>query len=366
VASRVVIGRSERTVLPARRRRFRRFGIVSGVVAAALAAGVAAMFAYDASKADVIAPGISVGGVDVGGLDAAAARTRLRRELWSRFDRPLVARYRDERFTITPEDLHARPNVDAMVDAALARSRRGNLFARVVRELRNDAVHAELPTTVTYSHAALDRLANAAARKLDQPARNARVEPAPAGLRVIRSRVGARVDAEPLERELAARVVDPDDPTIVPVPVRVMRPSVTTTALAKRYPWYITVDRAHKRLHVFHHLKPSKTYTIAVGMIGLQTPAGLYHVETKAVNPAWNVPDEPWAGALAGHVIPPGSPDNPLKARWLGFHDGAGIHGTDDIASLGTAASHGCIRMSIPDVVELYRVIPLHTPIYIG
>lgn len=84
------------------------------------------------------------------------------------------------------------------------------------------------------------------------------------------------------------------------------------------------------------------------------------------MNPAWHVPNESWAGDLAGRVIPPGSPDNPLIARWLGFTDGAGIHGTDDIASLGTAASHGCIRMSIPDVIRLYRLVPVHTPIYVG
>ncbi len=349
-----------------RRTRLRRLVIVSAVGLVALAVGAAAVFAYDASRADVIARGISVGGVDVGGLTASAARARLESELGRRFDRPLVVGYRGERFTVTPEELRLRPNVDAMVDAALARSRRGNVVSRVLRELRDERVHAEVPTSVTYSHAALEQLADEAAHKLDQPARNARVKAGPRGLRVIRSRTGARVDSDPLERELAKRVADPDDPSVVPVPVRVVRPRVTTAALAQRYPWYITVDRAHKKLRVFHHLRLSKTYTIAVGMIGLRTPAGLYRIQTKAVNPAWDVPDEPWAGELAGRLIPPGSPDNPLEARWLGFHDGAGIHGTDDVASLGTAASHGCIRMSIPDVIELYRLIPLHTPIYIG
>ena len=72
-----------------------------------------------------------------------------------------------------------------------------------------------------------------------------------------------------------------------------------------------------------------------------------------------------WAGDLAGRVIPPG-PDDPIKSRWLGFYNGAGIHGTDEISSLGTAASHGCIRMSIPDVEQLYPQVPLHTPIYVG
>ena len=78
------------------------------------------------------------------------------------------------------------------------------------------------------------------------------------------------------------------------------------------------------------------------------------------------VPDAPWAGKLAGRVIPPGDPQNPLAARWMGFHDGAGIHGTKDLGSLGSAASHGCVRMAIPDVKRLYRRVKVGTPVFIA
>ncbi|MCA1677781.1 MAG: L,D-transpeptidase [Actinobacteria bacterium] len=62
--------------------------------------------------------------------------------------------------------------------------------------------------------------------------------------------------------------------------------------------------------------------------------------------------------------------DDPAKrpaepARGAGFHDGQGIHGTEDIASLGTAASHGCIRMSVPAVKELYSKVKLGTPLFL-
>ena len=74
------------------------------------------------------------------------------------------------------------------------------------------------------------------------------------------------------------------------------------------------------------------------------------------------MPHSAWAGDLAGTVVPGGAPDNPLKARWLGIFDGAGIHGTDETYSLGHAASHGCIRMAIPDVIELYDQVPVGAP----
>lgn len=147
--------------------------------------------------------------------------------------------------------------------------------------------------------------------------------------------------------------------------MRVTRPKVGEAPLGERYPYFITVDRKRFRLHLYRQLRRVKSYVIAVGRVGLETPAGLYHIQSKAVDPPWSVPDRPWAGALAGRVIPPG-PDNPIKARWMGFFDGAGVHGTDDTASLGTNASHGCIRMSIPEVKEPYEQVAVQTPIYAG
>jgi lipoprotein-anchoring transpeptidase ErfK/SrfK len=77
------------------------------------------------------------------------------------------------------------------------------------------------------------------------------------------------------------------------------------------------------------------------------------------------VPNSDWAGELAGQTIPPGDPENPLKARWLGFFDGQGIHGTDQISSLGKSASHGCIRMAIKDVKQLYAQVREGTPVFV-
>ena len=101
-------------------------------------------------------------------------------------------------------------------------------------------------------------------------------------------------------------------------------------------------------------------------MEGLETPAGLHHIEWKQVDPPWYVPNKAWAGALAGTVVPPG-PGDPLKARFMSFEGGAGIHGIDpsEYSSIGHDASHGCVRMRIPDVIALYSKTPVGTPVYI-
>jgi lipoprotein-anchoring transpeptidase ErfK/SrfK len=142
-------------------------------------------------------------------------------------------------------------------------------------------------------------------------------------------------------------------------------PRVTFANLARVYNTVVTIDRNHFKLRLFKGLKFRKGYGIAVGMAGLETPAGRYAIQNKQVNPAWHVPNRSWAGSLAGQVIPGGAPNNPLRARWLGIANGVGIHGTAEDWSIGTRASHGCIRMHVSDVVDLYPRVPVGAPVLI-
>ena len=88
-------------------------------------------------------------------------------------------------------------------------------------------------------------------------------------------------------------------------------------------------------------------------------------VERGQVNPTWTAPNSPWAGELAGQSVSGNDPSNPLRARWMGIVDGVGIHGTAMDWSIGTRASHGCIRMHVPDVIDLYNRVPIGAPVYI-
>jgi len=140
---------------------------------------------------------------------------------------------------------------------------------------------------------------------------------------------------------------------------------VTFANLARIYNTVLTIDRGAFKLRLFKGLKFRKSYPIAVGMAGLETPAGRYAIQSKQVNPAWHVPNSAWAGSLAGQVIPGGAPNNPLRARWLGIANGVGIHGTAEDWSIGTRASHGCIRMHVADVIDLYGRVPVGAPVLI-
>jgi lipoprotein-anchoring transpeptidase ErfK/SrfK len=333
--------------------------------AVATVALTAAAYAYDSSRSDRIAKGITVAGIDVSGLSRESARKRLAAELAPRLQRPVRVAAARHLFRLTPRRSAVKADVDAMVDAAIAKSRRGWLFGRFVRgTLNGDRVEAELLPQVTYSGVAVRRFVSHVKHSVDRPPRNASLKLQVASLPAIPSRTGLKVNRSRLLASVQTALAGLGPARSVHAKVRVKRPKLTTRELGKKYPAFVTIDRPAFRLRFFKHLKLKKTYTIAVGRVGLETPAGVYHIQSKQVNPSWHVPNSAWAGELAGKVIPPG-PDDPLKARWMGFFDGAGIHGTDAIGSLGTAASHGCIRMSIPDVEALYDMVPLSTPVYV-
>lgn len=123
----------------------------------------------------------------------------------------------------------------------------------------------------------------------------------------------------------------------------------------------IVVTLSKFRLQLYRDGKVLKTYKVAVGAPGFATPTGTYHVVNKQVDPTWFPPDSPWAKGLG--PIPSG-PGNPLGTRWIGTSAPAvGIHGTYADGSIGTAASHGCIRMHIPDVEDLYDRVAVGMPV---
>jgi len=343
----------------------KRIPSIVGIASALLVVLAVAAYGYDTSRDDLIADGVTVAGVKVGGMRADAAATKLRAQLGPALERPVRVSVAGRKFKLTARRSHLAADVDGMVDEALEVSRDGGLPSRVWRGITGREVDREVEARVTYSGVTVKRFVRRVKRAVNRAPRDADVSFHTASLPAIPSRPGLRLDARRLRASVESALDSIGGGRSVRGHVKVVQPKVTTADLADKYPRVVTVDRANFRLRLFKNLKLAKTYKIAVGQVGLETPAGVYHVQNKATDPAWHVPDSDWAGDLAGKVIPGGVPENPLKSRWLGIYDGAGIHGTDAISSLGTAASHGCIRMAIPDVEELYDEVPVQTPVYI-
>jgi lipoprotein-anchoring transpeptidase ErfK/SrfK len=326
-----------------------------------LAVGV---WAYDDAQKDKIAPGVKVGGVDVGGRDADSARKIIQKQVVAPLKQPVVVSYDGADYTLSPKALHAHADVDGMVQEAIDRSQQGNILDRVSRYATGGEVNADLEPRVGYDKSAVKDFVHELADKIDQEPVDATVVPSGGRLQQEAGQPGQSVNEGEMTASINHAARSPGRDATIPAVVQTTKPEVNKKDLAQAYPRYIYIDRGSYTLRFYSHLRLKKTYPIAVGQQGLETPAGLYHAQDKQVDPSWHVPNSAWAGSLAGQVIPPG-PADPLKARWIGIFDGAGIHGTDDIGSLGSAASHGCVRMAVSDVIDLYDRVDVGDPIYI-
>lgn len=292
----------------------------------------------------MIAPGVTIDGVDVAGLTRVAATEKVLAERVVPKRRPLVAVFRGRRIGIDPVKAGYVADVRYAVRAALAFGRTHKLRPWVDVPLREKVDRKRLRAILA-----------AQARRLDLPARDASLTFKGATPILAKPRAGQRIDLAEAERLLVVAILDRPGNAFA-LPARRVRPAVTSPPPA------ILIERSKFRLILFWRGR-QKSFAIAVGQPAYPTPSGSYSIVTKQVDPTWFPPDSPWAAGLG--PVPPGI-DNPLGTRWMGLSAaGIGIHGTPLSGTIGTAASHGCIRMRIPEAEYLFDRVEIGTPVVI-
>ena len=193
------------------------------------------------------------------------------------------------------------------------------------------------------------------AARYDLPARDARLRLKGVTPVVTKARIGLTIDVAASAKSVERAIIQRDRPSVALTAERVI-PSVRSVGpvvIVDRESFRLTWWKAGKRI----------TFPIAVGSPDHPTPAGDFRIIEKQTNPTWFPPDSPWAAGLG--PIPPGV-NNPLGTRWMGTSaPGIGMHGTPVSSSIGSRASHGCIRMYIHDAERLYELVDIGTPVYI-
>jgi hypothetical protein len=288
----------------------------------------------------VIQDGVTIGGQDVGGLTAAEARAAVEK----RFARSLqlvVSKTWKQR--VLPAQLGARARVGKAVETAIAVRRPG--FA--------------VPLTVEIDDARLERFLSKLATATRRDTVDSRLKLVGLSPFATRSVSGRRlkqlVAFYELRKELRTHSREPYQ-----LPFDEIRPKVTETDLGK----VIVIRRDSKKLLLFNGATLKRTFRVATGQSSYPTPLGRFEIVTKQRHPWWYPPQgSEWARGK--EPVPPG-PGNPLGTRWMGISAPlVGIHGTPDAASIGYSASHGCIRMLIPQVEWLFERVEVGTPVFI-
>jgi lipoprotein-anchoring transpeptidase ErfK/SrfK len=302
-----------------------------------------------------IAAGVTAVGIDLAGLTVDEAAARLQEIVGARVEAGAIAvQAADITWTLNTAD--AVTQLDELQTAKRA------LYAG--RDAAGQPV--DVPLVITFDKTAVDKFAATIDKRLARAPRDARLKISLRRVRVTHSQAGRDINQRELIRNLRAALADPRITRVIEPALIAVKPRVTADKLRKSVSTVITIDQKNFKLRLFKHLKIVKTYKVAVGQPMYPTPRGRFAVTSKQVNPVWSVPNSPWAGELAGTTVTGGSAANPLKARWMGLAGGVGIHGTGDDGSIGSRASHGCIRMHVGDVIALYKRVPVGTPVLIG
>ena len=173
-----------------------------------------------------------------------------------------------------------------------------------------------------------------------------------------RSMAAVVVDAGATTEAILARLRGFDH-----APIKLVHERVESWVVESSRAPAIVVWRESRELFLYRGGSLVRWFTVAVGRTEHPTPLGRFVIASKQVDPTWIPPDSEWAEGL--EPVEPG-PGNPLGTRWLGLTiPEIGIHGTYETGSLGTAASHGCVRMGIPEVEWLFSQVEVGTPVWI-
>jgi len=297
--------------------------------------------------------GTVIAGVDVSDLGPRGATAKLKTELGPVYDRRISIRAGGRRTSLSPTQAGQFIRYKAMIDRAYAAM------------AKSPGVPIKIPLMRTIRSKTLTAAISGVAGKWYRAPRNASYRYGITRVSIRGAKYGRGIDKRKLRKALVAEIRRPNQQRIIKARFVRLRPSVTVRVLKRRAGTFVSVDRGSKIVRLFKRLRVVRSYRVAVGAAGYETPRGLHRVQSKQRNPAWHAPNRPWAGDLAGQTIPAGDPRNPLKAAFIALGGGVGFHGTANLSSIGTAASHGCIRMRVPDVMSLYRNVPVGTPVLV-
>jgi lipoprotein-anchoring transpeptidase ErfK/SrfK len=291
----------------------------------------------------LIAAGVTIGGTLVGGLTVGEARQLVQQ----RFTRPItLVGGPGAQIVVTPKELGATPHVDQALNLAARVKRPGYL----------------VPLKVDVSRPKLARLVSSLGERFHRDPVDATLKLRNLTPFVTKDVPGRRLKEVIAERDIfRALKTQKRDP--VALPFDMVQPEVTSAELGKA----IVIRRGSNKLLLYDIGKASKlvrTFQVATGRSQYPTPLGKFEIVNKWLNPWW-YPPAGSAWAANSKPIPPG-PGNPLGTRWMGLSAPyVGIHGTPDAASIGYSASHGCIRMLIPQVEWLFTQVDIGTPVFI-
>lgn len=330
-------------------------------LSATLAFGVVA----DHQARGVVSQGVSVAGRELGGMTQDEARAAIEEAVSTPMLRPVSVTGEGKSWTLDPKGI-VQIDVDAMLSAAYAPRRSATLVQRLANDLADVPIPAEIEPVYAVDSSAISAWVAKTSAEIDRKPKNAKRKIVQYKFKITPEVYGARVDqaaaAQRISDALTADAALSSSARTVALPIDELKPKI----VASKFKQAIIVSISQTKIRLYQGDKLVKSYRMAPGTYQYPTPIGDFEVVTKLANAPWINPGSDWAKDMPPS-IPPG-PSNPMGVRKIGInYPGIFMHGIPPSAfgSIGTRASHGCMRMMPGDVLDLFGRVKIGTPVYI-
>ena len=341
------------------------------VLLAALMLALSATFAWaavtDYKVHGLVPKGVSIVGHDLSGMTEDQAREAITAAVSTPMLRPVTITGDKKSWVFDPKGT-VSIDVDLMVNEAYSTRRSATFVTRLESQLRGAPLTNDIKPEYSVDTTTVGAWVAQTATLINRPPKDSvrTIDDAKYRFKITPEIYGAIVDqAKSVKRiagALTAETALANADRSVPLHVSSRKPKV----LASSFKTGIIVSLDQCKIYLYNGAKLVKTYPCAPGQAGYPTPTGDFKIETKETNASWFNPHAAWSASMPD-IIGPG-PYNPMGVRKIGInYFGVFFHGIPpgEFGSIGSHASHGCMRMFPSDVLDLYGRVDIGNPVFI-
>jgi lipoprotein-anchoring transpeptidase ErfK/SrfK len=331
--------------------------IVGAILLAALVVGILGyLFVQDVLAFGKFPQGVKVVGVSVAGLNQTEAVAKVKDELAGVANKPLTLKVDGEKYQISPQELGLMLDYDKMVAEGYNKAWNVNIFERMTRRFTNRPKDINISIVADSDTNRVQGYLSNIINSINRYPHDAYVDPTSGT--GVQAKDGRNCDIKQLQADVDKALMT----TGRTVNVKVGRtPAAITDAVFGKY---IIVNIKETKLSLWNRDQKVAEFPVACGSPSYPSPPGAWKIVSKQRNPSWSNPGSAWAASMPKFIAP--GPGNPLGTRALATSaSGVLIHGTPSSWSIGSNVSHGCIRMYMKDVEQLFEMVDEGNPVYI-
>jgi lipoprotein-anchoring transpeptidase ErfK/SrfK len=339
--------------------------VLAATLMLTLSATLAWAVANDYRSRGIVPEGVSIAGQDLGGMTEAQARDAIDAAVSTPMLRTVTVAGDGKTWALDPTGIVSIDTV-SMLNEAYSTRRSATLVNRIESELRGTPLPNDVKPVYSVDKRAISKWVSKTAKEIDRDAVDASRTVVGHKFVITPEILGAKVKKGTavglIEKALGADAALDGSSRVVTLPINSEEPTVTQADFNTA----LIVSLANCRIYLYHGAKRVKTYRCAPGRPGFPTPMGDFYIQSKQRYAAWYNPGTPWAKSMPKMI--PGGPGNPMGTTKIGInYTGVFMHGVPpgEYSSIGTHASHGCMRMMPADVLDLYGRVNIGDAVYI-